>query len=82
METQDKELINQQSNAESYQIYQGEKIAKMFNFNPISSEDWHFDHQIFVDNYYNNKESRPIISENLNNSFESERSINNDNLAA
>ena len=54
----------------------------MFNFNPISSEDWHFDHQIFVDNYYNNKESRPIISENLNNSFESERSINNDNLAA
>lgn len=50
-----------------------QKIAKMFDFNPISSEDWHFDHQIFVDNYYNDKEARPIIAENLENSFNSNR---------
>jgi len=48
-----------------------QKIAKMFDFYPISSEDWHFDHKIFVDNYYNNKEARPLIAENIENSFNS-----------
>jgi hypothetical protein len=48
-----------------------QKIMKMFDFNPISSEDWHFDHKIFVDNYYNDKEARPFIAENLDNNFNS-----------
>jgi hypothetical protein len=48
-----------------------QKIAEMFDFKPISSEDWHFDHKIFVDNYYNDKEARPVIAENLDNNFNS-----------
>ncbi|HKL43730.1 MAG TPA: D-alanyl-D-alanine carboxypeptidase family protein [Candidatus Absconditabacterales bacterium] len=50
-----------------------QKIMGMFNFSPISSEDRHFDHKIFVDNFYNNRSERPMIAQNVENSFENER---------
>lgn len=50
-------------------------IAKIFDFYPISSEDWHFDHKEFVDNYYDNKSARFDIAQNLDNSYENNRSM-------
>ncbi|MCF7835406.1 D-alanyl-D-alanine carboxypeptidase family protein [Candidatus Gracilibacteria bacterium] len=51
------------------------KIAKIFNFHPISSEDWHFDHKEFVDNYYKNKDARLDIAQNLDESYVDNRSM-------
>lgn len=51
------------------------KIAKIFNFHPISSEDWHFDHKEFVDNYYKNKDARLDIAQNLDESYDDNRSM-------
>lgn len=51
------------------------KIAKIFDFYPISSEDWHFDHKEFVDNYYDDKNSRLNIAQNLDSSYEDNRSM-------
>jgi hypothetical protein len=51
------------------------KIAEIFDFYPISSEDWHFDHKEFVDNYYNDKSSRWDVAQNLNVSYEDNRSM-------
>lgn len=46
------------------------KIALMFDFNPISSEDWHFDHKEFVDNFYKEKEARLPLAMQYNKEFD------------
>lgn len=49
------------------------KIAKVFNFNPISSEDWHFDYKDFVDKYYDDREARLPEAQKLNKLFSDEQ---------
>lgn len=46
-----------------------QKIAKKFNFNPISTEDRHFDHKIFVDTYYKDKEARLPLAQKINEEY-------------
>lgn len=49
------------------------KLAEMFDFHPISSEDWHFDYSEFVDKYYNDKEARLPEAQKLDDLFENEQ---------
>ncbi len=48
------------------------KIAEIFNFHPIDSEDWHFDYKEFIP-LYAKKEERLPIAQNLNKNYDSER---------
>lgn len=50
-----------------------QKIAKIFNFNSISSEDRHFDHKEFVDEYYNDKDARLPVAQKLDALFDDEQ---------
>gem|GEM_PF-6103404 len=45
------------------------KIAEIFNFHPISSEDWHFDYKEFVDKYYDDKAARLPEAQKLDTLF-------------
>lgn len=49
------------------------KLAKLFNFNPISSEDRHFDYKDFVDKYYDDREARLPEAQKLNKLFSDEQ---------
>lgn len=51
-------------------------IAKIFNFNPISSEDRHFDYSEFVEKYYDDKEARLPEAQKLDALFEDEKKYN------
>lgn len=48
------------------------KIAAMFDFHPISSEDRHFDHSLFVDKYYKDKAARLPIAQSIDKEFTAE----------
>lgn len=49
------------------------KLAKLFNFNPISSEDRHFDYKDFVDKYYDDREARLPEAQKLDKLFSDEQ---------
>lgn len=45
------------------------KLAEMFDFHPIASEDWHFDYSEFVNNYYKDKSARLPIAQKMQEEF-------------